>query len=79
VAIHLLDRGERFYNEQRKIRWHDGGYRQVPLLVTAMEDTEVELALFNCLDLRQAPPSPVDGRPQRRASVAGVECLLAGV
>jgi len=77
VAIHLLDKGRVFYNEQRKIRWHDGGYRQVALLVTDKDDTEVELALFNCLDLRQAPPSPVDGRPQRRAGVAELECLLA--
>lgn len=78
VAIYLLDRGQAFYNEQRKIRWHDGGHRQVAILVTDKEDTEVELALFNCLDLRQAPPSPVDGRPLRRAGVAEVECLLAG-
>ncbi len=78
VAIHLLDKGQAFYNEQRKIRWHDGNYRQVPLLVTTMEDTEIELTLFNCLGLRQAPLSPVDGRPQKRAPVAEVECLLAG-
>jgi hypothetical protein len=78
VAIHLLDKGQAFYHEQRKIRWHGGGYRQVPLLVTHMDDTEVELALFSRMDLRQAPPSPVDGRPQKRAPVAAVECLLAG-
>jgi len=78
VAIHLLDKSRAFYNEQRKIRWHDGSYRQVPLLVMDKEDAEVELALFSCLDLRQAPPSPVDGRPQKRAGVAEVECLLAG-
>jgi len=76
VAIHLLDKGLDFKNEQRKIRWHDGSYRQVPLLVTNTEDTEVELSLFNCVDLRQAPPSPIDGRPQKRASLAEVESLL---
>jgi hypothetical protein len=26
--------------------------------------------------LRQSPPSPIDGRPQRRASLAEVEYLL---
>lgn len=77
VAIHLLDRGLVFRDEQRTIRWHDGRYRQIPLLVIDVEDIEVELALFSCLDLRQAPLSPVDGRPQKRASLAEVDCLLA--
>lgn len=77
IALHFLDKGYIFYHEQRMIRWHNGNYRQLPLLVTDVDDTEVELALFNCLDLRQAPPSPVDGRPQKRASVTDVEILLA--
>jgi len=79
VAVHLLDKGQAFRDEWRKIRWYDGSYRQVPLLVTDTEDTEVELALFSYLGLRQAPPSPVNGRPQKRASLAEVECLLEGV
>jgi len=78
VAIHLLDQGLAFDHEQRKIRWHGGSHHQVPLLVTQMDNTEVELNLFNRLDLRQAPPSPVDGRPQKRAPITEVECLLAG-
>lgn len=77
VAVHLLDRGMSFDNEQRKIRWHDGSYRQIPLLVTSMDDTEVELNLFSYVDLRQSPPSPVNGRPQKRAPITEVECLLA--
>jgi hypothetical protein len=79
VAIYLLDKGLIFRDEQRKIRWHDGGYRQVPLLVTDTEGIEVELTLFSHVDIRQAPPSPVDGRPQKRAPLSEVECLLAGV
>lgn len=77
VAMHLLDRGLKYRDEQRKIRWYDGSYRYVPLLVTAAGDVTVELALFSQLDLRQAPPCPVDGRPQKRAQLSEVECLLA--
>lgn len=77
VAIHLLDKGQAFHDEHRNIRWYDGSYRKIPLLVTDMEDIEVELALFSYLDLRQPPPSPVDGRPQKRAPLAEVEGLLA--
>jgi len=79
IVIHLLDNGLIFRNEHRKIRWHDGNHRQVQLLVTNTEDVEVELTLFSCMDLRQAPPSPVDGRPQKRASMSEVECLLADI
>jgi hypothetical protein len=76
IAMHLLAKNVVFRNEQRKIRWHDGSHRQLPLLITGAEGQEVELALFRYVDLRQAPPSPVDGRPQKRASLSEVECLL---
>ena len=79
VAIHLLEHGLNFQTAQRKIRWHDGSYRQIPLLVTDAEGITVELELFSQVDLRQAPPSPIDGRPQKRAPLTEVECLLAGV
>lgn len=79
VAIYLMEHGLSFHAAQRKIRWHDGSYRHIPLLVTDAEGITVELALFSHVDLRQAPPSPVDGRPQKRAPLSEVECLLAGV
>jgi len=78
VAIHLLEHGLSYQTAQRKIRWYDSSYRQVPLLVTDAEGFAVELALFSQVDLRQAPPSPIDGRPQKRAPLTEVECLLAG-
>lgn len=79
VVMHMMDKRFSFKNEQRKIRWHDGGFRLVPILVTDFQDHAIELLLFNAIDLRQAPPSPVDGRPQKRAPLSEVECLLAGV
>jgi len=79
VVNHLSERGIVFRTEERKIRWHDGNHRMIPLLVTDANGISVELALFNCIDLRQSPPSPVDGRPQKRAALTEVECLLAEV
>jgi len=78
VVLHFRERGLNYRQEERRIRWHDGSYRQIPLLVTAADGIVVELALFNNVDLRQAPPSPVDGKPQKRAPLAEVECLVAG-
>ena len=71
-----LEAGVPFQQEQRRIRWHDGGYRSVPVLVVDVGGSTVELLVFGPLDLRQAPPCPIDGRPQRRAAAAEVECLL---
>jgi len=77
VLINLEERGVKFRQEQRRIRWHDGTHRDLQLLVTDVGDVTVELALFSLLDLRQAPPSPVDGKPQKRARLPEVEILLA--
>ena len=76
VILHFLERGTPFSQEQRQIRWHDGGHRIIPIVVIEESGTKVELAVFSPVDLRQAPPSPIDGRPQHRASLAEVECLL---
>lgn len=77
VVLHLQEHGVNYRQEQRRIRWHDGGHRFIELLVTDVRGTSVELALFDAIDLRQAPPSPVDGRPQKRARLGEVEELLA--
>ncbi|KAA9131272.1 nucleotidyltransferase [Marinihelvus fidelis] len=77
VILYLLEIGVPFHQEQRRIRWHDGSFRDIELLVTEFEGVSVELALFGTVDLRQAPPSPVDGRPQKRAGLPEVEELLA--
>ena len=77
IALHLAETGVAYRQEQRRIRWHDGGHRLIQLLVTEVDGTSVELALFDSIDLRQAPPSPVDGKPQRRAPLPEVENLLA--
>jgi hypothetical protein len=34
------------------------------------------LMVFDEVHLRQAPPSPIDGKPQRRATLTDAECLL---
>ena len=78
VAMDLNERGIGYHQEERRIRWHDGSHRRVQMLVTEADGSTVELALFTRKDLRQAPPCPVHGHPQRRAPVAEVESLLAG-
>ncbi len=76
LLLYFLENNIPFSQEQRQIRWHDGGHRIIPVLVIEGSGAKTELAVFTPLDLRQAPPSPIDGRPQHRASLAEVECLL---
>jgi hypothetical protein len=42
-----------------------------------VDDQPVELVVFNIDGIRQAPISPVDGKPMRRADLREVEGLLA--
>jgi hypothetical protein len=76
LVLYFLEKGRPFKQEQRQIRWHDGSYRTIQLLVIEENGTVAELAVFSPKDIRQAPPSPIDGRPQRRASQLDLECLL---
>jgi hypothetical protein len=71
IALHVFAD-----QEQRQIRWFNGEHRTVPIAVFKLEDVEIELTVFDLLHLRQSPPSPIDGRPQRRAGLAEVEYLL---
>lgn len=78
VVLHFLENSIPFKQEQRKIRWFDDSYRTMPLLVFEWAEVVIELTVFATVHLRQAPPSPIDGKPQARATLADAECLLSG-
>lgn len=77
VLLFFRERDIDFSQEQRQIRWHTGGHRFVPLIVSDFEGHAVELAVFESVSLRQAPPSPIDGKPQHRATLPELEILLS--
>jgi len=76
LVLFLRERGISFSQDQRQIRWHDGAHRMIPIFLVELDGTKVELSVFAPVDLRQSPPSPIDGNPQQRASLTDVECLL---
>ena len=76
IVLYFLENGAPFSQEQHQIRWFDGKHRTVPLIVFDLESSAIELTIFEPVHLRQAPPSPIDGKPQRRATLAEVEFLL---
>ncbi len=76
LVFFFLEKDKPFGQQQRQIRWFDGEHRSVPVMVFEHDGVAVEVTVFEPLHLRQSPPSPIDGRPQRRASLADVECML---
>ena len=77
VVLFFREKGIPFSQEQRQIRWFNGEHRQVELVITELDGHTIESAVFEPVHLRQAPPSPIDGKPQRRAALAEVERILA--
>ncbi len=77
AIIHfLLDRKIAFEQESRRIRWHDGHFRQLEIVVIEAGGQIIELILMIGRNGLQAPPSPVDGRAQKRMGASELEKLL---
>lgn len=76
VVRYLMEHGVPFDQERRRIRWHDGSWRELDVLVVEAGDDTVEMSLMIGRDALQAPPSPIDGKPLRRANLSEVQALL---
>ena len=78
VILELGDRGIHCETGERRYRSRRGREQRTPFLAfRGPDDTEIELTVFPLDGIRQAPPSPVDGRPMQRATRADVERRLA--
>jgi hypothetical protein len=77
--IALLLQAHRIPYDQQDKRLRYGGerYCSVPAYTFRAEDATVELCVFDPAARREAPLSPVDGRPMARAGLAEVAALLA--
>jgi hypothetical protein len=75
VSMHLMD--HRYDYEVFERRMKMGTERQIliPTVRLEMDNETVEAFVFPRDGIRQAPISPVDGRPMRRAGIAEVERL----
>jgi len=72
----LIEHHIPFNQSEREYRFNDGDVRRQPLYVIEDDETEVELTVFPEKGIRQAPKSPLDGKPIQRASIADVQKLL---
>ncbi|OGI43487.1 MAG: hypothetical protein A2150_05190 [Candidatus Muproteobacteria bacterium RBG_16_64_11] len=77
IALLLQAHRIPFDQSDKRLRFGGERYRQVPTYAFRVEDATVELSVFNPEQRREAPLSPVDGRPMPRATLAEVAALLA--
>ena len=77
VAVLLQEHGIPYEEADRRLRY--GGDRQAaaPVFRFVAGDTAVEITALPPQAAREAPLSPVDARPMKRAGVQEVERLLA--
>lgn len=75
VIFHLEDHGIRWRADERRIRMAHG-HVACPLVSFSGPGAQVDALVFPVKGIRQAPPSPVDGRPMRRAAAKEVRTLL---
>jgi hypothetical protein len=78
VSMHLLDRRYEYEVFERRMKMTPERQVLVPSLRFEMDNETVEAFVFPLDGIRQAPISPVDGKPMRRAAVAEVRELALG-
>jgi len=78
LYTHLLDRRYAYEVLERRLRMNPERQLGVPTVRFETAGNTVEAFIFPKDGIRQAPVSPVDGKPMRRAGVGEVERLVEG-
>ena len=76
VALWLMDQGIRHEVTARRVKMNAERVLEYPGVRFEIDDHPIEATVFPTDGIRQAPVSPVDGKPMRRADVWELEALL---
>ncbi len=77
VLMFLMEHRIPLEPSERRLKLNNGDHVSLPVFRFGAGDTRIDLTIFAPLDEREAPRSPVDGRPLRRASSTEVQLLLS--
>jgi hypothetical protein len=77
VALNLLDRGVGHDLGEHRLRIDAERFQVFPSVQFEIDEQTIDATVFPVDGIRQAPISPVDGRPMRRADASELEALLA--
>lgn len=75
VDVFLAARGIAAEEDERDYRWGDGRVQSIPLARFDAGGIGVDVALFAPEQQRQAPLSPINGKPVKRLALAEAEAL----
>ena len=78
VACALADSGLAYRSFERRLQSRRGQTESFAGFQFMREDAPIEATVFPVDGIRQAPISPIDGRPMRRADARAVRALLDG-
>jgi uncharacterized protein YgbK (DUF1537 family) len=76
VTIKLMDEGIPHEVTERRVKMNAERVLAYPGVSFEIDDQPIEATVFPTDGIRQAPVSPVDGKPMRRANVNELEALL---
>jgi predicted component of type VI protein secretion system len=76
LAIFLIEHHIPHQQAEKRLRLHKDQWQFFPSYRFFAGDVGIEIVVFPANGLRQAPLSPVDGKPLRRAAVEAVRQLL---
>jgi predicted component of type VI protein secretion system len=76
VAFKLMDRGIPHEVLERRVKMHTDRAVAYPAVRFSAGDRTIDATVFPVDGIRQAPFSPVDGRPMRRAAIGELAALL---
>ena len=77
VAVFLMEKGIPYEPSARKLKSGNGTQHEYPVYKFVAGDVPIEVTVFDYDGIREAPMSPVDGRPMRRGSLRDLDLLLA--
>ena len=78
VALRLLERNIPHQSAERRLRYEADRIVGYPAFRFVAGDQPIDVVVFPVDGIRQAPSSPVDGKPMRRGDAAEVRSLLVG-
>lgn len=76
VAFFFQEQGIRFKQISKRLRFGGDRSEMVPTYGFLVENTTIEVSVFTPEVAREAPLSPIDGRPMRRLSLKEAQALL---
>jgi hypothetical protein len=76
VLINLMDRSIPHEVTERRVKMGAERVIAYPAVRFTIDDQPIDATVFPADGIRQAPVSPVDGKPMRRANLGEVEALI---